>query len=290
MINLRELIPGKMKKCICIIVVVMLKFLNSNAQNQTPGQLTPDTSNILNNNRYDCVAINGDVAEMSATDDSLIITYTNTKMGRVDGKDRYKIINREIRGSYIVIPVKMNPISLTLVTPKGKRKVDMALYGVFVLHFEPEKSKLMVLHDGRLWFTPRAALATYETIRLRGEYFNSWYLTSRFERFTQYPDLNNADKAVIETILVDWGKRIIEHASKKVNTYNTDRFGADYGRDNFTRSLINHHLNPMATMEDFVSKLKEYNFKMQPNNQPSPQQLDSLKKIHPTNESGSQEI
>ena len=184
----------------------------------------------------------------------------------------------------------MNPVSLTLVTPKGKRKVDLPLYGIFVLHFEPEKSKLTVLHDGRLWLTPQAALATYETIRLKGEYFNSWYLSYRFEKFTQYPDLKNADKATIETVLVDWGKRIIEHASKKVNTYNTDRFGADYGRDNFTRSLINHHLNPLATMEDFVRKLKEYNFKMQQNNQPSQDQIDSLKKKHPVDDGKTQDI
>ena len=110
------------------------------------------------------------------------------------------------------------------------------------------------------------------------------------KKFTQYPDLKNADKATIETVLVDWGKRIIEHASKKVNTYNTDRFGADYGRDNFTRSLINHHLNPLATMEDFVRKLKEYNFKMQQNNQPSQDQIDSLKKKHPVDDGKTQDI
>ena len=163
----------------------------------------------------------------------------------------------------------MDPSSMTLVTPRGKRVLMVSLYGVFVFRFEKEDNHLMVLHDGRLWLTANEAANTYAAIRLSGEYFNMWYLSDRFDRFEQYPSLNNADSAKVQKVALDWIKKITEHRAKKFNTYNTDRVGADYGRDNLTKVLINNHLSPLAKPGDFNKMLKQYHFNLIPELRPA---------------------
>ena len=158
---------------------------------------------------------------------------------------------------------------MTLVTPSGKRALIISLYGAFVFRFEKEDSHLMVLHDGRLWLTANAAANTYAAIRFSGEYFNMWYAADRFARFEQYPSLNNADTAKVEKVALDWIKKITEHRAKKINTYNTDRTGADYGRDNLTKVLINNHLSPLATPDDFNRMLKQYHLSLIPELKPA---------------------
>ena len=73
-----------MKKVAPIILIIILKFAFCLAQDQ-PQSPVPLPTNILEDKSYDCVAINGDVAEMSATEDSLIITYTNPEKGQMEG-------------------------------------------------------------------------------------------------------------------------------------------------------------------------------------------------------------
>ena len=181
------------------------------------------------------------------------------------------------RGEYNVAIVKMAPTSLTLVTPNGKRSVKVALYGIFVFRFEKEDSRALVLHDGRLWLTANEAANTYAAIRLSGEYFNIWYSSDRFARFVNYPTLNDADSVMVEKVALDWIKKITEHRGKKLNTYSTDRFGADYGRDNLTKVLVNNRLSPLATIADFDRKLKQYHLKLLPDLKPAPKDTVSGK-------------
>jgi hypothetical protein len=224
---------------------------------------TPDS--LLKGKHYNAIAANERVQEMSATGDSIIVSFKKDSV--ITGKDFYRIISVQPRGDYAVVIVKMDPSSLTLVSPKGRRSLSVSFFGVFVFHFEIEGSRLLVLHDGRLWLTASEAANTYAAIRLSGEYFNIWYEKERFDRFVHYPSLNDADSTTVQKVALDWIKKIMEHRGKKFNTYNTDRAGADYARDNFTKVLVNNHLSPLATPGDFNKKLKQYHLNLIPERQ-----------------------
>jgi hypothetical protein len=242
-----------MKKFTFYLIMLMIMATLSCAQ-------SPDT--VLKNKRYNAISATGRLQELSATGDSLIVTYS--KDGVLEGKDTYQIIKVVPRGVYSLVIVKMDASSFTLVTPKGRRRLNIPLFGAFVFRFEKEDSHLMVLHDGRLWLTAKEAGDTYAAIRLSGEYFNMWYVTDRFARFVQYPSLNDADSLKVEKVALDWIKKLMEHRAKKLSTYNTDRSGADYGRDNLTKVLVNNHLSPLATPADFNIKLKQYHLNLVP--------------------------
>jgi hypothetical protein len=217
---------------------------------------------LLKHKRYNAIAANGFVQEIHAAGDSIVIAYKQDSVFK--GRDVFGVVSVIPRGEYNVAIVKMAPGSLTLMTPNGKRNVKMPLYGVFVFRFEKEDSRALLLHDGRLWLTANEAANAYAAIRLQGEYFNIWYSSDRFARFVNYPSLNDADSVTVEKVALDWIKKITEHRAKKLNTYTTDRYGADYGRDNLTKVLVNNHLSPLGTPADFDRKLKQYHLKLMP--------------------------
>jgi hypothetical protein len=223
------------------------------------------SANLLKDNSYCSISPNGPVMILHATNDSLIINYK--KEMAVTGQDRFQITRQESRGEYTLVYVKMDPASMMLIGPSGSAHLRQPLFGVFVFRFEKDDNKLLVLHDGRLWLTEKEAKNTYAQLRLPYEYFNTWYLEARFERFTRYPDFRNADEPTVQKVALFWIKKIQEHREKKLNTQNTDRNGADYGRDNLTKVLVNNHLSPLATPSDFDAKLKQYHLNLIPTNQ-----------------------
>ena len=193
---------------------------------------------------------------MSATQDSLVVTFSKGEL--ISGQDRYKILSRESRSPYRIIYVRMDPSSVTKMKPADPQSERVPLYGVFVFHFEKENGKLMILHDGRLWPTKNDAKEAYAKIWLPDEYYNTWYNSIRFANFLKYPDFINANKLTVQRVIIYWFRKIIEHSKHKLNTINEDEAGSDYGRDNFTKVLVNYRINPMATSADLIYKIKQY--------------------------------
>ena len=253
-----------MMKYICLITALVLLSQAGKAQGD---------DNILKNYRYTNVAVNNAIETISATEDSLTVTFSNN--GEVLGRDRYLITSREDRGVYRVVYVQMvDAWSLKQVTRAGDvSAVKEGMFGVFALHFEKEDGKLLIMHDARVWPTEKACIDAFAHTWLPDEYFNTWYQEDRFERFTHYPDFRDADESTTVKVAVYWMRKLQEHREKKANTFNTDRNWAEYGRDNLTKVLVNNRLSPLATPADFNNKLYQFHIKIVPNNQlPQPVQ------------------
>jgi hypothetical protein len=223
-----------------------------------------DIDTLLKHKRYNAINSNNYVQEMRQVGDSIIVTFKKDSVFK--GKDIYQVTHLIPRGEYTVALIKMSPLSTSIITPKGRQNINIPLYGVFVFRFEKDNTRLLVLHDGRLWLTEREAADAYAAIRLSGEYFNTWYVSGNFARFVRYPNFTDADSLTVEKVALDWLKKLEIHRDKKLNTYTPDRTGADYGRDNFTKVLVNNHLNPMAVPADFDKMLKKYHLMLMPKN------------------------
>ncbi len=220
---------------------------------RTYGQTAePATTNVLRDYTYESVASDGTVKQLSATNDSLFITYMDGSS--ILGRDAYQITGNDKKGVYHLVYVKMDLPAKGTARGQG----GQSPYGVFVFRFEKDNGKVLTVHDGRTWHTLEQAKYAYSMIWPQDQYFNTWYAEPRFAMFIQYPDFKNAGMYTVEKVALDWIKKLQEHNKRKLNTVTEDTTGAEYVRDNLTKVLVNNRISPLISREDFDRKLRQY--------------------------------
>ena len=232
-----------------LILILSVTLLLTRAYGQTA---EPATTNVLRDYTYESVASDGTVKQLSATNDSLFVTYIDGPT--VLGRDAYQIAGRGSKGVYHLVYVKIEPPA----NSDARGQAGQPPYGVFVFHFEKDNGKVLTVHDGRSWKTLEQAKYAYAMVWPQDQYFNTWYVEPRFAMFIQYPDFRNAGEYTVEKVALDWIKKLEEHRKRKLNTVTEDTTGAEYVRDNLTKVLVNNRISPLISRQDFDRKLKQY--------------------------------
>jgi len=204
---------------------------------------------------YYTVASNRWVAEVTLTKDSLF--KRQTKAAGVKDDERYAIVGKETKGAYTFVYTKKTPPVLK--APAGMN-LPIRTWGIehialFVFSVSADKEKMQLLQEFD-HASIEAAKSADANNEIADKYFTTWYSKSALAKFTQYPDLVDADKATVQKVLDDLMSNLSQN---KVKIKNTRYWSMQY---NLSGVLIGNHLSPMASIADLDKKTTEYNIKI----------------------------
>ncbi len=193
--------------------------------------------------QYYTIFSNHRVASFTSTGDSIVILKATNRPGNQDAPIRYKVLVSERHGQYSWLYVQQPGPAVNRIGLAVKN------FGLVVLYTSTDKGRLYLLDERASRFATleacKAATASFDPTK---KFFTTWYSSDSFAVFSKWPALKTADSATVSAVVGDWRKAYHDAAPLVSNTPAADIYGAGTGQDLLNKALIDHHLNPSATL------------------------------------------
>lgn len=199
---------------------------------------------------YLTIMSNHRVATLTIGGDSLVIARaanrpTTPKSPAPAETLRYKIITSEQHGRYWWLYVQQ----------------DQAV-SLVVFYQSADKRQLGLLNEVQTYPTLEACRKAVDTLDPEKKLFAHWYSEAAYKTYTAYPGINTADSSTINSLSTDYVREMVAGAAKAHNTRLADLYGAGTGQDILSKVLIDHHLNPNATLGELSARIQQYHIQI----------------------------